>query len=84
MRFEDGSIYGLVFVTRPETGSISGDRVLVLGRARTVATDLMGLKERGQPFSKELAHTIKSRFDSFWSASQNRADLSVRQIVVRK
>jgi len=42
------------------------------------------LKERGQPFRKELPDTIKSRFDSFWRASQNLADLSVRKIVVRK
>jgi len=49
-----------------------------------MTAQLMGLKERGQPFRKELPDTIKSRFDSFWSASQNLADLSVRQIVVRK
>jgi hypothetical protein len=65
-------------------GAFQASRVLVLARARTVATDLMGLKERGQPFRKELPDTIKSRFDGFWSASQNLADLSVRKIVVRK
>jgi hypothetical protein len=44
----------------------------------------MDLKDRCQPLRKELPDTIKSRFDSFWSASQNLANLSVGQIVVRK
>ena len=34
------------------------------------------LKERAQLFRKKLSDTIKSRFDSFWSASQNLADLN--------
>jgi hypothetical protein len=79
-----GAFTGSFSSPDPRRGAFQASRALVLGRARTVATDLMGLKERGQPFRQELPDTIKSRFDSFWSASQNRADLSVRKIVVRK
>ena len=42
------------------------------------------LKDRSQPFRKHLLDTIDARFDGFWSASQNLADLSIRKIVVRK
>ena len=86
LHFEDGNIYRDHFYHQTRDGKHSGDRVLVLGiRAKTVAlTNVMGLKDHGQPFRKELPNTIKSRFDGFWSASQNLADLSVRKIFVRK